>query len=671
MKILIKWIISSWVRIIFLTILLNAHNIYAEPKSGPAADYLKALLNFEPWAESVWKDYPGIIGTGYFGDGASKGNGGIRGNCGIALAYSVLICEFPNAPEYKNRLKKVEAALRYTAETHVSGPDSSLTVDGKKWGVFPGIKKFDPHAWQSPLWAASMGFAAALIEDKLDPKVVESCKRVVAFEADILANIPPASGYIKDSKGEENAWDTNIVTLAASWMPDDFRAKEWLKAAKFYLANTYTVPIDSTGPLKNWIKTQTLYPSYAMENHGFYHPLYQAVAGMSKGDSYLIAQMLNPEVAKEIRTFAEYNVLKVWNFIKNILLDTGELAYPSGLDWSLHCFEHVSYLAWIATNFREPEAQWAQIKLSHNILKRQAINGDGRFVGESCPNGFYREAVEARRIAFAYLQNQISGFPYEAGIKLKEHVTHYPDVGLIVQRTQNELVTLSYGSKIMALVYPLKGKSISQNFFTSPNTSSFIDAEGRAVLKDFKNVNGGFQAELDLFSNNNERKSKIIVESNSESIIFIEIPNKNVSPHSNMWYLMAVENHQFTGGERNILWKENSKIVKERSGAEINTISCNWINIDNWMGFIAEPSGNFLYKAAKNYNRKGAAEDELLFKLDEKDKPHIVIVLPGKNAETTAKIQKKLRLEFSKNKFKIFFPLSDVKVMESVFLIND
>src|SRR5436309_1461144 len=83
----------------------------APPRSGPGADYLQALVRFEPWAESVWKDDPKIAGAGYFGDGASDGNGGIRGTCGIALAYAVLVREFPQAPERARRLKRVEATL--------------------------------------------------------------------------------------------------------------------------------------------------------------------------------------------------------------------------------------------------------------------------------------------------------------------------------------------------------------------------------------------------------------------------------------------------------------------------------------------------------------------------------------------------------------------------------
>jgi hypothetical protein len=116
-------------------------------------------------------------------------------------------------------------------------------------------------------------------------------------------------------------------------------------------------------------------------------------------------RLINPEVAEEIRPFAEHNVVRVWQFIKGIILDTGEVAFPSGLDWSLHSFEHCNYLAWMATHFREPLAQWAEPRLAKSILERQAVNGDGRFVGESTPNGFYREAVESRHIAIAYLHN--------------------------------------------------------------------------------------------------------------------------------------------------------------------------------------------------------------------------------------------------------------------------
>ncbi|MBL7697814.1 MAG: hypothetical protein JNK79_06630 [Chitinophagaceae bacterium] len=68
--------------------------------------------------------------------------------------------------------------------------------------------------------------------------------------------------------------------------------------------------------MKKWISTQTLFPGYAMENHGFYHPAYQKDGGQSPGDSYLMAKLTNAQTARELKEFAENNVLNVWNFIR-------------------------------------------------------------------------------------------------------------------------------------------------------------------------------------------------------------------------------------------------------------------------------------------------------------------------------------------------------------------
>jgi hypothetical protein len=633
------------------------------PKNESATAYLQALLQFEPWAESVWKDYPQIPNAGYFGDGASDGNGGIRGTCGIALSYAVLVHALPDAAERKHRIKRIEAALRYAEETHQSGPKAVVALDGKKWGVVKTSPLNERIGWQSSLWAGSMGFAAALVEKEIDPKVVEGCKRVVAAEADWLSRKLPPSGYRFDSKAEENAWQSNIITLAAAWMPNDPRAKKWLETAKLYLVNTYTVPSDSSGPLKKWIKTQTLYPSYAMDNHGFYHPTYQMVAGMSIGDSYLMARIINPKVAKELAPFAENNVEKVWEFLQGIILNTGEPAFPSGLDWSLNSFENVSYLAWLATHFNDSQAQWAQLHVAKQILYRQSVNGDGRFTGASCPNGFYREAVEARRVAIAYLHNETEGFPTSKGTEVKNRVSHYSDAGLIVQRSKNALTTISYGSKTMALVYPLNGKTVGQRFFISPNTSSLIGPTGKTKLKSFKRTASGFSVELNLNSNNG-RASSMIIESTPDAVVFLETPTDRSKLPAEGWFLTAIENDSLSGGKRTVLWNENSAVINERSGTSTQPISTGWLNIDNWIGFIAVPKGNFIYQAASNYNRNGAAEDAILFHPDEKNKTRAVIVLPGKNAEITAKVQKSLKWTISETECKLSFIRPDGEKME-------
>lgn len=626
--------------------------------STPAPDYLKALLRFEPWAESVWKAYPAIPGSGYFGDGATTGNGGIRGTCGIALAYAVLINALPNAPQRSHRLKRVEAALRYAASTHVGG--SQVAQDGKKWGVLSTNSIHDPNGWQSSLWASSMGFAAALLEKDLAPSVVEECKRVVAEEADWLSKKAPGSGYLLDTKAEENAWQSNIVALAAAWMSDDPRAKTWRKVAKSYLVNTYTVPQDSSGALSKWITTQTLFPSFALENHGFYHPTYQMVAGMSLGDSYLMAEILDSSVAHDIKPFAEHNVMPVWKFLQGIVLDSGDLAFPSGLDWSLHSYEHVSYLSWLAAHFKDPQAAWAEPRLARQILYRQSVNGDGRFVGESCPDGFYREAVEARRIAMAYLQDRVAGFPLISGIKPSDFTHHYQDAGLIVQRSKKALTTVSYGPKTMTLVIPLGGRNPAQRFLISPNTETLIGGAGKTTLQAFKKTSEGFKARLSLNSRSG-RTSQMTILSTPEAVIFVEVPSDTCKLPGGVWLLSAIEDDPLTGGRRELFWQGDSTGIKERSGAFMPPTTMHWMNVDGWMGFGTLSRGRLRYQAASTYNRNGAAEDFLSFQPEDLYAPRAVVLFPGMDVSQTASVMRRAKWKQSARRCKVVIAIPGQK----------
>ena len=111
-----------------------------------------------------------------------------------------------------------------------------------------------------------------------------------------------------------------------------------------------------------------------------------------------------------------------------------------------------------------------------------------------------------------------------------------------------------------------------------------------------------------------------------------------------------------------MLWKGNSAIIKERSGTITSPISTAWLNVDDWIGFIALTQGEFIYRAASDYNREGAAEDAIVFHPAEKEKPRAVIVLPGKNAEVTAAFQKNLKWTISEKEFKLSFKMPDGKV---------
>ncbi|HET7625409.1 MAG TPA: discoidin domain-containing protein [Verrucomicrobiae bacterium] len=599
---------------------------------------MDCLTNFESYAESIWHtaNYSGSpADSGYWGDGGSSGNGGIRGNSGVAVAYAVLAIAQPDDPRTTIRLSRIRQALNYDVATHVTG--NRNCVDGHQWGW----SSSNSGDWQTPEWSGSMGLACILVQSNLPDSTVEGVRRVVASEASHRASIPPASGYISDTKAEENAWQGNILALAAAWLSESNNAPLWLNAAKSYLANTYTVADTNGDPLASWISTVTLYPSYALQNHGFYHPTYEMVAGMSSGDSLLMARLANPDVAAELQPFAEHNVMAVWtNNMNTMVMDSGDFAYPAGIDWELHDYEQNSYITWMATHFNDPLARWTDEKLSQLVRARQLVNGDGSFIGPS-GGGFYREAVEARRTAIAWLHLAHADFPTGPVAAPAPVVAQFPDVNIIVQRSSNGFVSLSYGSRVMAMIEAPTRSGMTNDFVATPLLPGVIGMgalgnPGSAQLISFSTNASGFDAQLQI-QNGARGNTDVYMKSAGESVGILEVPHpaEGATLTGSGSFSMGIENDPLTGGSRLLEWNSGSDVIENRSGTSRH-ITNNWICVSGHYGVAAGPAGYFNYRAASDYNRLGAAQDTLQFYPANPIGPRYAVWFPGKNAEETS-----------------------------------
>jgi hypothetical protein len=602
-----------------------------------SAVYLDCLTSFEPYAESVWHEanYPNSPGdAGYFGDGYSSGNGGIRGSTSVATAYAVLVRAFPNDPLKARRLERIRQALNYAASTHLSGPANLVCVNNKRWGNLPG------HG-QTGFWAATLGLACVLVQDQLPASTVAACQRALADEATYQASVSPLSGYVGDTKAEENAWNSNPLALAAAWMPHQTNAQRWLTAAKQYMVNTFTVPDTNGDPLASWITTTNLYPSFNLENHGFYHPSYQVDGGWSLGLSWLMARLGNQKLAAELVPFAEHNVLNVWRPLQRVILDSGELAYPSGLDWALHSYEQSAYFAWMAAHFNDPLARWTEGRMADLARYRQRINGDGRFVGESEANGFYREGVEALCNAVAWLHHQYADHPAGPVRVPEPYVAHYPDIKLICQRSQAGFVSVSYGPKIMGLIEPPAMSFPTDVYVTTPRLPGLIGigALGKprhAQLLHCATNAAGFEVHLALDCGA-RGTNYIFFKSVGDAVAIVETPHPSpaVSETNAPSFSIGIENHALTGGARLLAWNNGVSNIVARSGLTL-FMSSQWVCVSGRQGMIAGPAGQFRYQAATDYNRMGAAEDTLEFLPRRSLAPHYAVFLPGASAHATA-----------------------------------
>ncbi len=616
--------------------------------------YLQCLTNFESYAETIWHpaSYSGAPpDAGYWGDGGAQAgnNGGIRGNGGVAAAYAVLCLAYPNDPRYTNRLARVRQALNYNAATHFTG--ANLSVNGYQWGWDSGSLDTDCSTcngcadWQSAEWAGSMGLACLLLQSNLPASTVAAVQRVIASEATHRAGIAPCTLPLStgDTKAEENGWDSNPLALAAAWMSTSNSAPTWLNAAQSYLANIYTVANTSGDPLSNWVSTVTLYPEFALENHGFYHPTYEMVAGMSSGDSLLMARLSNTNIAAQLLPFAEHNALTVWTTnLSDMLLDSGEFAYPSGLDWELHDYEQDSYITWMAVHFNDPLARWADGQLAQLVRYRQIINTNGEFVGVS-GGGFYREAVEARRTAIAWLQWANADYPAGPTNTPPPAVAYFPDVGVIAQRSQWGFASISYKDTIMSMVEAATASFPSNTYVATPALpggfgSGSLGEATSASLVSFTTNSAGFTAQL-LLQNGVNGQTRVYVSSCGESVGIVEVPlpASGVTGSGAGCFTNGIENDPLTGCSRLIEWNGGSVTITNLTGVSTN-IASQWACVSGRYGFATGPGGSLRYIGASGYNRPGAAQDYLQVVPQTRLGARYAVWFPTKNATQTASL---------------------------------
>ena len=168
----------------------------------------------------------------------------------------------------------VKQLVRSIACQHVA-----LTPGG--WGL----------GWETAHWAMLTGAAAWLMWDRLTPETRSDVVAMMVAEADRQSQLAvpywalPDGTVVSpgDTKAEECAWNSGLLSLAAAMMPSAPHAALWrAKAAELAVA-AYSVPADLTSstpvngvPLARRLNGYNAYAEGIVENHQRIHPDYAA-----------------------------------------------------------------------------------------------------------------------------------------------------------------------------------------------------------------------------------------------------------------------------------------------------------------------------------------------------------------------------------------------------------
>lgn len=333
----------------------------------------------------------------------------------LSLKLGIYDEKITGVPDYE-ALKKIVKLIKSAAFRH----KVNSGVDG--WG----------DQWQSALWASQIAEAAWLVWDKLNSEEQEIVCRMMVHEADrfIEYTVPYYRDfegniiYKGDTKAEENAWNSNILTIATVMMPEHPNYEKWMKKNIELQLSAYAAPDDIHRDLvvdglqlNKFLKGSNINDDGTVINHNIVHPDYM-VAFMHNATNVWIYALgckngLKSSVFNGERIYQAMTELKFDG--KTICVrtqdgkPTSEMYFPQGNDWGTGRQDNYWLMDIMASIFgwdKQSDIKamdWAKVR-NVKMLEMIARNKTGQYYMDDSENSFKsREPWFGAQIAFGYL----------------------------------------------------------------------------------------------------------------------------------------------------------------------------------------------------------------------------------------------------------------------------
>lgn len=364
----------------------------------------------------------------------------------IAYVYATLLTAKPTQATFKGltraQLKvRIERAIIDGIERHLVS-----------WG---GTRAQD---WQGAVPATLLGWAAQVTWNDLSPTTRTAVQTMVEYQANQL--IPPITPQtwgtengipFGDSKAEENAWNSSILALAAAIF-DGPNNVTWDHEAKNYAINASARNQDRTPPILNvdglplttWISDRTnLFDDYTLKNAGFFHPTYsQGVFGSLADDAIFYRG-----VGADVPFAFKHRLKEVWeNVMAPLSWDDGDFIMPAGTNWVTHDYQHLPFLAYVATTLQRHDASVLESRAIEMLEERQTQQTGGSLYGHSALG--YEVDVVRNAAAAWWIHNlfpastEPSPTAFDAAFAAWNGVRHFPAHKTVLLRTPTAMVSM-------------------------------------------------------------------------------------------------------------------------------------------------------------------------------------------------------------------------------------
>jgi hypothetical protein len=591
--------------------------------------YTRLLREACHYADRDWRTSSFNPAYGYWGNGVSGGNEGIRAIGGMVLACGALLKYDEGLSNAERRvfLDKATAGLRYAAGTHRTGTEKC--ADGKQWGA---TDRFGPESWQSGMWTGTLAFGAWLIWDSLDSALRQDIQRVVAWEDDVLVGREPPTGLWLDTKAEENGWQVPALVLGELMFPTHPHAAAWHETALKYMMNTLSTADDLRDAsivdgraVSQWVKGANLQPDFTLENHNIFHPSY---VGCS---SYFLTQaaMYYTLADRPVPQAASHHLTDVWRMFQTIILPWGEAAYPQGMDWELHSLPFLNLYATLGTREKDRYAARMEQAILQSMRAWQTM-GDGSLAFPGSRLGITRHAINAEQAAYGFVAHKVFGpavkeVTASEAAERQEGVWDYPYVGFIAHRTGKKFVSFSWKNKIMGMLIPIGEGHEDNPDFTVPITNGLVgsfeldprgDVRTTVAEHSWKKHPDGFETNGTLLIEGGRLKQRLrMISLGSQTVIYEDRVTalSNVTVRSERGVPIGIENDEITGGARIVSSQDSKREFNFQIPRQPVTLPASWANVDGRIGVVMVAGAGMAYVQASGYSPGISVRSDILY----------------------------------------------------------
>jgi hypothetical protein len=261
----------------------------------------------------------------------------------------------------------------------------------------------------APTTGFNLGLAAWLLWDTLDAGFRATVRQILTEESDFQLLRKPASGYVKDTKAEENCIVPALLAISSILNADNPNKTRWGDQAQCFAYHTITTEDDSA---RCGLKTITTYPDFTMDNHNFGpHPVYMAAPLVHFADAALVYRAAGKPLPGEYL----HNVIPLWNRLKDFLADdftwtTRNSWEPTGLSREVSAATFMTIVAGIDSAY---EARLIDYKCTHqsDIVEKKVEQA--KRISQYTADWF-NNCIVAKRYVVAYLL-------HDPGLLMKQH----------------------------------------------------------------------------------------------------------------------------------------------------------------------------------------------------------------------------------------------------------